>query len=275
MAISCDGLTKDYGRRRALDGLTLDVRRAEVFGYLGSNGAGKTTTIRCLLDLIRPTQGRATVLGFDTKHDSVEVRRRTGYLPGDLRLYPRLTARQLFEYLGHLRGGVPAARIQELARRLDCNLDQRCGSMSHGQRQKVGVIQAMMHDPELLILDEPTATLDPLVQHSVHDLVGEAKARGCTVFLSSHNLTEVARVCDRAGILRLGKLVAIEDVAALEAEGRHVVTIEFAEEVDPLEFKQLPGVASVTTDNHTLTLDVSGELDRVVKTAARHTVRTI
>jgi ABC-2 type transport system ATP-binding protein len=154
-------MTKDYGSLRALDALSLEVRRGEVFGYLGSNGAGKTTTIRCLLDLIHPSSGRASVLGLDSHSDSIEVRCRTGYLPGDLRLYPRLTPRQLLHFLGSLRGVIPSRRIEELARRLDCNLDQRCGSMSHGQRQKVGVIQAMMHDPEVLILDEPMATLDP------------------------------------------------------------------------------------------------------------------
>ena len=274
-AIVCEGLTKDYGHVRALDALALRVHRGEVFGYLGSNGAGKTTTIRCLLDLIRATSGSATVLGLDSRRDSIEVRRRTGYLPGDLRLYPNLTARQLCSYLGLLRGGIPEQRIAELARRLECDLDQRCGSMSHGQRQKVGVIQAMMHDPELLILDEPTATLDPLIQRRVHDLVGEARARGATVFLSSHDLTEVARVCDRAGILRKGRLVAVEDVAALASEGRHMVTIEFEDAVDPGAFSALPGVASVAESNHTLTIDVSGSLDSVVKAAAQHTVRTI
>ena len=271
----CQSLTKDYGRRRALDGLDLRVRRGEVFGYLGSNGAGKTTTIRCLLDLIRPTSGAARVLGLDSASDSVEIRRRCGYLPGDLRLYPNLTARQLLEYLGRLRGEIPARRIAELALRLDCELEQRCGAMSHGQRQKVGVIQAFMHDPEVLILDEPTATLDPLVQRSVHDLVLEARQRGATVFLSSHDLTEVARICDRAGILRRGRLVAVEDVAALAREGRHLVTIEFAGAVQAAEFAALPGVGEVSEVDHTLTIDVSGDIDRVVKTAARHTVRSM
>jgi ABC-2 type transport system ATP-binding protein len=187
-AIVFQGLTKDYGAKRALAGVDLAIRGGEIFGYLGSNGAGKTTTIRCLLGLIRPTAGRATVLGLDCRTDSVEVRRRCGYLPGDLRLYPRLTARQLLTYLGRLRGGVGAGRIEELARRMECDLGQRCGAMSHGQKQKVGVIQALMHDPAVLILDEPTATLDPLMQRNVHDLVREARDRGATVFVSSHDL---------------------------------------------------------------------------------------
>jgi beta-exotoxin I transport system ATP-binding protein len=274
-AIVCDGLTKDYGPKRALDQLDLEVRAREIFGYLGSNGAGKTTTIRCLLDLIRPTGGRATVLGLDTQRDNVEVRRRTGYLPGDLRLYPHLTARQLLDYLGRLRGGVPAARVDELAQRMECDLGQRCGAMSHGQRQKVGVIQALMHDPEVLILDEPTATLDPLMQRTVHDLIRESRDRGATIFVSSHDLPEVARLCDRAGILRQGKLVAVQDVSELAQQGRRVLSIQFLEAVDAGVFERLPGVSQVTSTDHTLTLTVSGDLDPVVKAAARFRVHDL
>jgi len=275
LAIEARGLTKDYGRIRALDELGLSVRVGEIFGYLGSNGAGKTTTIRCLLDLIRPTSGSARVLGLDSHLESIPVRRRTGYLPGDLRLYPHMSARHLLDYLGRLRGHIPRERIAALAERLDSDLDQRCGAMSHGQRQKVGLIQAFMHEPDLLILDEPTATLDPLMQDAVHQLVREAREHGATVFLSSHDLTEVARVCDRAGILRMGRLVAVEDVTALAEEGRHIVTFEFGEPVDAAEFQGLPGVASVRTTGRTLTVDVSGDVDRVVKIAASHTVRNV
>jgi len=275
LAIEALGLTKDYGRIRALDELGLSVRVGEIFGYLGSNGAGKTTTIRCLLDLIRPTSGSARVLGLDSHLESIPVRRRTGYLPGDLRLYPNMSARHLLDYLGRLRGHIPRERIATLAERLDSDLDQRCGAMSHGQRQKVGLIQAFMHEPDLLILDEPTATLDPLMQDAVHQLVREAREHGATVFLSSHDLTEVARVCDRAGILRMGCLVAVEDVTALAEEGRHIVTFEFGEPVDAAEFQGLPGVASVRTTGRTLTVDVSGDVDRVIKIAASHTVRNV
>ena len=274
-AIVCEALTKDYGPKRALDRLDLQVRAGEIFGYLGSNGAGKTTTIRCLLDLIRPNQGRATVLGLDSHKHNVEVRRRTGYLPGDLRLYPHLTARQLLGYLGRLRGGVPVQRVEELARRMECDLGQRCGAMSHGQRQKVGVIQALMHDPEVLILDEPTATLDPLMQRNVHDLIRESRDRGATVFVSSHDLPEVAHLCDRAGILRHGKLVAVQDVGELAQQGRHVITIQFLEPVEPNVFERLPGVSQVTATDHAVTLTVSGDLDAIVKTAAHFRVHDI
>jgi ABC-2 type transport system ATP-binding protein len=274
-AIVFAGLTKDYGAKRALDGVDLEIRAGEIFGYLGSNGAGKTTTIRCLLGLIRPTAGRATVLGLDCRTDSVEVRRRAGYLPGDLRLYPRLTARQLLTYLGRLRGGVPAERIEELARRMECDLGWRCGAMSHGQKQKVGVIQALMHDPAILILDEPTATLDPLMQRTVHDLIREARDRGATIFVSSHDLPEVARLCDRAGILRQGRLVAVEDVNELSQQGGHVLSIEFSEQVDPTVFRAIPGVSQVTVSDRTLTITAGGALDAVVKTAARFQVHTL
>ena len=274
-AIVCQGLTKDYGAKRALDGVDLQLRTGEIFGYLGSNGAGKTTTIRCLLGLIRPTAGSASVLGLDVRDDSLEVRRRTGYLPGDLRLYPRLTARQLLDYLGALRGGVRPARVEELARRLECDLSLRCGAMSHGNRQKVGVIQALMHDPAVLILDEPTATLDPLMQRIVHDLIREARDRGATIFVSSHDLPEVARLCDRAGILRQGRLVAVQDVNELSQQGRHVLSIEFLEPVDPAVFQRLPGVSQVTAGDHALTITASGDLDAVVKTAARFRVHAL
>jgi ABC-2 type transport system ATP-binding protein len=274
-AIVFQGLTKDYGAQRALAGVDLEIRGGEIFGYLGSNGAGKTTTIRCLLGLIRPTAGRATVLGLDCRTDSVEVRRRCGYLPGDLRLYPRLTARQFLTYLSRLRGGVPVERIEELARRMECDLGQRCGAMSHGQKQKVGVIQALMHDPAVLILDEPTATLDPLMQRNVHDLVREARDRGATVFVSSHDLPEVARLCDRAGILRRGRLVAVQDVNELAQQGGHVLSIEFSEPVDPAVFRAIPGVSQVTASDRTLTITAGRDLDAVVKAAARFRVHAL
>ncbi|MGD0833473.1 MAG: ABC transporter ATP-binding protein [Candidatus Dormibacteria bacterium] len=274
-AIVCEKLTKDYGSKRALDHVDLELRSGEIFGYLGSNGAGKTTTIRCLLDLIQPTSGRATVLGLDSHDDSIEVRRRTGYLPGDLRLYENLTARQLLTYLGRLRGGVPAARVEELAQRMELDLGQRCGAMSHGQRQKVGVIQALMHDPDVLILDEPTATLDPLMQRTVHDLIREARDRGATIFVSSHDLPEVSRLCDRAGILRHGRLVAVQDVNELAEQGQHTIAIEFREPVAASAFEGLSGVSQVTVADRTLTLTVSGDLDSVVKTAARYQVHSL
>lgn len=201
-AILTEDLTKRYGKHQALDGLDLVVRRGEVFGFLGPNGAGKTTTIRLLLDLIRPTAGRVEVLGMDPRRQGREVRRRVGYLPGKLALYDRLTGREVLTYLGHLRDGVDWAHADSLARRLDLDLNRPIGALSRGNKQKVGLVQALMHRPELLILDEPTGGLDPLVQREFHRLVREASGEGRTVFLSSHVLGEVERVADRVGIIR-------------------------------------------------------------------------
>ncbi|HET9544816.1 MAG TPA: ABC transporter ATP-binding protein, partial [Gaiellaceae bacterium] len=187
-ALELRNLTKRYGNVVGVHDLSLDLEPGEVLGFLGPNGAGKTTTIRCVLDMIRPTEGRIRVLGLDAREGSVAIRRRLGYLPGDLVLYERLTARELLRYFGRLRGGVEAGRMEALADRLELVLDRPIRQLSSGNRQKVGVLQAFMHDPELLVLDEPTSELDPLMQAAVHELVREAAGRGAAVFFSSHQL---------------------------------------------------------------------------------------
>jgi ABC-2 type transport system ATP-binding protein len=202
-AISTHDLVKTYGRgSRGLAGLDLEVNTGEVYGFLGPNGAGKSTTIRILLDLIRPTGGSARVLGLDPRADGVELRRRVGYLAGDFVVDGRQTGRQLLEYLGNLRGGVSRDRITELAGRLDLDLDRRIKALSKGNRQKVGIVQAFMHTPELLILDEPTSGLDPFLQQEFVRLVREHAQRGATVFMSSHVMSEVQQTADRVGIIR-------------------------------------------------------------------------
>ena len=195
-AIATHGLTKIYGEIRAVDGVDLDVRTGEIFGFLGPNGAGKSTTIRCLVDLARPTKGSAEVLGLDSRRDTIEISRRIGYLPSDIALYGDLTGREFVEYFANLRGGVDRRVIDALAERFSADLDRRCSEYSSGNRQKVGLIQAFMHEPELLILDEPTSGLDPLVQTEMHALMDETRDAGRTVFLSSHTLSEVDRVAD-------------------------------------------------------------------------------
>ena len=192
--IEASGLSKDYGSGRGLFGLDLEVRAGEVFGFLGPNGAGKSTTLRLLLDLIKPTAGAARVLGLDTARDSLEIRRRVGFLPGDLALYPKLTGRVVLDYLAELRGGVDRRVRDSLVERFDAELDRPVRELSTGNRQKLGLVQAFMHEPELLILDEPIAGLDPLVQRSFHTLLGEVSVEGRTVLLSSHTLSEVERV---------------------------------------------------------------------------------
>jgi len=273
-AIATERLTKFYGRQRArgiLD-LDLEVAQGEVFGFLGPNGAGKTTTIRLLLDLIRPTSGRATILGLDSRADSVEIHRRVGFLAAGPALFERLTANELLQWLGRMRGGVPAAAIHQWADRLDLDPSVPIRSLSRGNRQKVAVIQAFMHAPDVLLLDEPTSGLDPLVQQTFHEIVKEAVADGRTVFLSSHVLDEVHHLCDRVGIIRAGRLVAVEDIDDLQARSVREVTIRFRGPVDAGPFRGLPGVTDVRVTDRTLSLRAAGDLDALVKLAARHPV---
>ena len=226
-AILADGLTKRYGADRGVIDLSFRVARGEVFGYLGPNGAGKTTTIRLLLDLARPTSGSVSVLGLDPRRDGVALRRRLGVVPGDLRLYERLTGREIVRYFASLRDGTTRPEIDALAARLDADLDRPVRSLSKGNRQKIGLIQALAHRPELLVLDEPTSGLDPLVQEEVLDLLREAAAEGRTVFLSSHALAEVQRVADRVAIIRDGRLVLVEGVESLRARALGRVVVSF------------------------------------------------
>ncbi len=274
-AISATGLTKWYGRARGIVDLDLEVSAGEVFGYLGPNGAGKTTTIRLLLDFIRPTRGSASVLGHPTHSDSLAIRRRVGYLPGDLRLYDALSGRELITFLGRLRGQVPWGRANDLARRLDCDLSREIRTLSSGNRQKLGLIQAFMSDPELLILDEPTNGLDPLIQQAFYELVREARAAGRTVFLSSHILPEVERVCDRVGILREGRLVTVERIAELLARAVRTLEVEFCGPIPPDAFAAVPGIRDVVTAERSLRCTVVGAMDPVMKAANRYEIRTV
>ena len=271
-AIETRGLVKSYGRTPALLGLDMRVETGEVYGFLGPNGAGKTTTIRILLDLIRPTAGEVRVLGLDPARDGVELRRRIGYLPGDFVADGRQTGRQLVEHLGYLRGGVPDERVDELAERLDLDLSRPIKALSRGNRQKVGLVQAFMHDPELLVLDEPTTGLDPLMQQTFLELVREATAAGRTVFMSSHVLSEVQRGADRAGLVRAGELVTVESVESLRERAPRRVEAQLATPVQPDEFAALPDVRDVRVDGKVLHCRVDGSPDALVKALARHTV---
>ena len=273
--IHTSGLTKYYGKQRGMVDISLDVRRGEVFGYLGPNGAGKTTTIRTLLNLIRPTRGIATIFGMDIQLKGLEVRRHTGYLPGELKLYDNLTGAEMLRYLGHLSGGVDWARVENLATRLDCDLLPPIRSLSHGNRQKIGLIQAFMNTPDLLILDEPTIGLDPLMQQEFYRLVSETKAQGRTVFLSSHIMPEVERICDRVAIIREGRLVTVEDIDNLKARSIRRLEIHFAGPVSQEKFTEISGVKDVSVHDSVLTCTVVGELDALVKAAAQNTVVNI
>ena len=240
MAIEAVGLTKYYGDIPGIVDLDLEVTTGEVFGFLGPNGAGKSTTIRTFVDLLHPTSGSVTILGFDSHDESVAIRNRTGYLPGDLSMYDDMTAREMLRYFSSLRKADTRERIEELAERLQLDLDRKIGSYSSGNRQKVGVVQAFMHDPELLILDEPSTGLDPLMQQEFYRMIDEARDAGRTVFLSSHILPEVERTADRVGIVRNSRLVTVQTVDELKAKARRHFQIVFAEKVAPSEFSELP-----------------------------------
>jgi beta-exotoxin I transport system ATP-binding protein len=276
-AISTERLVKTYGRSRGLAGLDLSVETGEVYGFLGPNGAGKTTTIRLLLDLIRPTSGTAHVLGLVPRADGVALRRRIGYLAGDFVVDGRQTGRELLTFLANLRGGVPRARMEEYAARLDLDLHRKIKSLSKGNRQKVGVVQAFMHHPELLILDEPTSGLDPFLQQQVVAMIREAKAAGQTVFMSSHVMSEVQQTADRVGIIREGRLIAVERVEDLRERSVRRVEIQFDAQVTPHEFSGLPGVSEVAVDptGTVLHCRLKGRADALVKAAAGHTVLSL
>ena len=225
--------------------MALEVREGEVFGYLGPNGAGKSTTIRILLDFIRATEGSAKVFGLDSRASSRDIRKRTAYLPGDVALYDRMTGRDLLAYFANLSGGVDTGRVERLSERLRCELDQPIRSLSRGNRQKIGLVQAFMHEFELIVMDEPSSGLDPLMQQEFYALVEEAKAEGKTVFISSHIMPEVERLCDRVGIIRKGELIAVEDVDTLKERAFHQIELYFSEPVPAEAFAGLPGVRDV------------------------------
>ena len=265
-------LTKSYGTSRGIVELTFSVHAGEVFGFLGPNGAGKSTTIRTLLDFIRPTDGSVSVFGMDPRTDAPAIHARTGYMPGEFGLYERMHARAYLEAFAAFRDGNGRSQIDPLAERLSLDLDRPIHDLSHGNRQKVGMVQAFMHEPELLVLDEPTQGLDPLVQQTFYALIDETRARGGTVFLSSHVLPEVERVCDRVGIIREGRLLTVDDVGDLKAKALRSVVFHFDKPVDASVFAPLPSVVAVEQRGDSVAITVQGELDEVVKEAARHTV---
>ena len=265
------GLTRRYDKLVALSELDLEVKRGEVFGYLGPNGAGKTTTIRILLDLIRPSSGAAFLFSLDSRRDGLAIRRRVGYLPGEMALYENLTGRQFLAYLASLRGGVEWAFVDRLAERFASDLRPRIHTLSHGNRQKLGLIQAFMHRPELLVLDEPTVGLDPLMQQEFYGLIADARAAGQTVFLSSHVIPEIERTCDRVGILRSGKLITVEPLP-LKAKAIRHVEIRFGESVPPEAFAHLAGTRDMVVKDELLRCSVVGSIDPLVKAAARFEV---
>ncbi len=265
-------LTKRYGGSRGIEDVSISVDRGEVYGFLGPNGAGKTTTLRTLLDLLHPTDGRALIFGLDSRRASRAIRARIGNLPGEFSYDPRLTGREFLSFCAEARGMRDLGSSSLLAQRFEADLDRRIGDLSRGNRQKIGLLQALFHDPELLLLDEPTTGLDPLMQEEFLAVMREYGERGGTAFLSSHDLDEVERVCDRVAIIREGRLAAVERVAELRGRAYHHVSIVFDAPVEDAEFAWIPGVSELESDGPSISFKVSGALDPVVKAAARHTV---
>ncbi|GMR10329.1 MAG: ABC transporter ATP-binding protein [Anaerolineae bacterium] len=274
-AIRIEKLTKSYGKERGVIDLDLVVEPGDVFGYLGPNGAGKTTTIRTLLDLIRPTSGRCWIFGLDCQKQSIEVHKRVGYVPGELALYPKLTGEQTVRHFAALRGGVDMGWVMELADRLDFDLKRHAKAYSSGNKRKLGLILALMSKPELLLLDEASGGLDPLVQQELNKILVEMREAGSTIFFSSHNLPEVERVCDRVAIIREGRLVAVEGVDDLKAKALRRIEIQFERPVPATTFEGLPGVQDVEVQDSRLTFTVLGSIDSIFKVAAQHTVNNV
>lgn len=275
VAIRARALVKRYGSFLALHGIDLDVGRGEVFGFIGPNGAGKTTLIRTMLDLIRPSEGEILVFGLDSRRDAREIHARAGYVPGELGLWEKLTARQVCSHLAGLRGGDGADRIEALADRLRLALDRPIRELSKGNKEKVGLIQAFMHEPDLLVLDEPTGGLDPLIQHEVFAMIDETKGRGATVFFSSHYLSEVERIADRVGIVREGRMATIDTVEGLKRRAPRRIEVTLREPADPVEFERIEGVSEARASDGRLTLVVSGGMDAIVKALATHAIETL
>lgn len=270
--IRTDGLVKDYGSTRALAGVDLEVRRGEIFGFLGPNGAGKTTTIRLMLNLLRPTEGTVEVFGTTPQQGRAELRSRIGYLPGELAMAGRQSAGHLLNHYASLRNGAGRGQIEELAERFALDLETPIRSLSKGNKQKVGVIQAFMHKPELLILDEPTSGLDPLLQRECLDLILEHQSAGATTFMSSHVLSEVEDIAERVAIIRKGEIIDVDDVGRLRHHAGQEVELRFAQPITVDEFAAIPGVDNPEVRGSTLRCRLRGEPDALLKTAARHHV---
>jgi ABC-2 type transport system ATP-binding protein len=275
--IQTNQLTKSYGRSRGIIEVTFDIQEGEIFGFLGPNGAGKTTTMRTLMGLLRPGSGSATIGGLDCWKESTEVKKLVGYLPGEFSFDPGLRGAQILEYLGHLRGGVDQAYLRSLVERLSFDPSKRFREYSHGNKQKLGLVQAFMHKPRLLILDEPTSGLDPLNQQEFYKMVAEVRTGGRTVFLSSHILPEVEHTCDRVAIIREGRLVRIDHVSSLKEIRQHDVEITFAGPASVDWFKNIADVVKVAQggDERTLQLNVQGALTEIIKIAGEHNATNI
>lgn len=276
-AISISKLSKRYGagQKYALKDLTLQVMPGEVYGFLGPNGAGKSTTIRLLMNFIQPTNGTARILGKDILGDSVEVKKSVGYLSGEVALYPKLTGRQFLEYMSELSPPKNKNYVGELAGRFEANLDMRIRDLSKGNRQKIGLLQAFMHQPKVLILDEPTSGLDPLMQEEFFKLLKETTKQDGCVFVSSHNMAEVQHMCDRVGFIREGELISEQNIAEVAAAAARTFDIGFADKVPKAELAAIPGAKVVSSGHRQITISLRGDLAPLFKVLAKSQVAGI
>ncbi len=271
--IEIERLRKFYkGKHRGVDGVDLEVYQGEVFGFLGPNGSGKTTTIRILLDLIRADSGSARVFGLDIRKNSEEIRRKTGYLPGEQGFYENVIAQEMVNYFGALCGSIDLDIVKNLTNRLGLDLSRRIREYSKGNKQKFGILLAFLFDPELVILDEPTSSLDPLHQKEIYDFMAEESSQGKTIFMSSHVLSEVERVCDRVGIIREGKIVAVERIETLKAKMGQLVTVDFDEEFNADDFK-ISGVSKLAVNGRTLSFHVTENHDDILKALSQYKIK--
>lgn len=271
-------LTYCYGHFMAVDHINLAVKRGEIYGFLGPNGAGKTTTIRVLMDFIRPSEGSVTILGMNSRDNSLEIRKHTGYIPSELTLWENWTGTQYIQWVESIRKQPLMQEAQRLADLLEYDLDRSLSGLSSGMKRKIGLIATLAHCPELLILDEPTTGLDPLMQQVFQELMDEARAEGRTVFLSSHNLPEVEEMCDRVAIIRQGRIEAVETLSDITKLAFRWLNLSVAENnVDVKRFLEIPGVSEITSDNGMLKMRIAGDtnMDRLIKTAAQFTIQDI
>lgn len=262
-AIRTENLTKFYGKIRGIENVSITVHPGEIFGFLGPNGAGKTTTIRLFLDLIRPTRGRAEIFGLETQKNSLKIKSRIGYIPGDLSLYDTMSGKRFLQFVSSLRTKEPVM-ADALCERFQVTVDRKIKEYSKGMKQKIGIVQAFMHDPELVIMDEPTLGLDPLMQREFYTFLKEEQEKGRTFFISSHILSEVEKVCDRVGIVREGNIVAIEDVETLKKKSGRLMEVTFSNDITEEDFN-IPQISVVSIEDRTVRFKVTGNMDDVIK----------
>ncbi len=275
--IQIKGLSKTYpgSSRPALHNLNISIKAGEVYGFLGPNGAGKSTTIRLLMNFLKPSAGTASIRGYDIVNDSLAIRRSIGYLSGDFAMYPKMTGRQFLQYMNDLRTTSDMAGAVKLAARLGADLDKRLGELSRGNRQKIGIIQAFMSNPQILILDEPTSGLDPLVQETFYALIHEAKQRGASIFMSSHILSEVQKMCDRVGIIKEGQLISEKNIAEMAAEATTTFEIEFNGQAPIDLIRGIKGVKIKSHIGNTVVIHVSGKLSALFAVLAKYDVKKL